>query len=508
MPKKSASGPAWPELFRSDSSMSDVVGRAVKSGRLRPLGLGLYTSSLDEADATLLARHRWRVVGLLAPGAIISYRTALSMAPEPDGTVFLAGRARYERNLPGLRIRVTKGPGPMQGDYDMLPGLKVASRPRAMLEALKPSRARSGVARGIRADEAERILESAFQSGAEQAVNRFRDEARALAPALEAEKEFHIIDRIASALLGSRSGPVTAPSAVARLAGKAYDVNRESLFQSLFAALRAYEPAEYAAPDEGDSFATSAFFDAYFSNFIEGTEFEVEEARAIVFDGVIPAARPADAHDILGTYAVVGSPSMMSKEVERLASFDLFVEHLRHTHGVILAQRTDKRPGEFKTKGNRAGDSHFVDPQHLSGTLELGFNLVRALPHAFQRAVALMFVISEVHPFYDGNGRVARAFMNAELVARKQSRIIIPTVYRDDYLQGLRNLTRQSHPDTLIAVLEYAQRWTAAIDWSEFTRAEQQLTACHAFERPRSDVKLVMPPSHSAPFHHVPGPDT
>lgn len=175
---------------------------------------------------------------------------------------------------------------------------------------------------------------------------------------------------------------------------------------------------------------------------------------------------------------------MMSKEVERLASFDSFVEYLRHTHAVIHAQLTDKRPGEFKTKGNRA------------------------LPHAFQRAVALMFVISEVHPFDDGNGRVARAFMNAELVARKQSRIIIPTVYRDDYLQGLRNLARQSHPDTLIAVLAYAQRWTAAIDWSEFTRAEQQLTACHAFERPRSDVTLVMPPSHSAPFHHVPGPDT
>ena len=69
--------------------------------------------------------------------------------------------------------------------------------------------------------------------------------------------------------------------------------------------------------------------------------------------------------------------------------------------------------------------------------MKLGFDLVRALPHALQRAIALMFVISEVHPFDDGNGRVARAFMNAELLAKTESRIIIPTVYRDDYLQGL-----------------------------------------------------------------------
>ncbi|GAI76162.1 unnamed protein product, partial [marine sediment metagenome] len=28
----------------------------------------------------------------------------------------------------------------------------------------------------------------------------------------------------------------------------------------------------------------------------------------------------------------------------------------------------------------------------------------------------IMFVISEIHPFLDGNGRIARVMMNAELV--------------------------------------------------------------------------------------------
>ena len=182
MPRISPKAADWPELFRSDSSTTVAVSRAVERGAIRPLGLGLYTSSLDEPAEAIIARHRWRAGGLLAPGAVISYRTGLYLEPEQDGTIFLVGRSRYERDLPGLRIRVTKGPGPQPGDFDMVPGLKVASRPRALLEALKPSRARAGVARGVRRVDAERILEHAFQSGGEQAVNRFRDEARALAP--------------------------------------------------------------------------------------------------------------------------------------------------------------------------------------------------------------------------------------------------------------------------------------------------------------------------------------
>lgn len=49
----------------------------------------------------------------------------------------------------------------------------------------------------------------------------------------------------------------------------------------------------------------------HFSNYIEGTEFEVEEAAEIVFKGRIPRERPADAHDILGVWRVVSDQSEM-----------------------------------------------------------------------------------------------------------------------------------------------------------------------------------------------------
>jgi Fic family protein len=48
-------------------------------------------------------------------------------------------------------------------------------------------------------------------------------------------------------------------------------------------------------------------------------------------------------------------------------------------------------------------------------------------------------------PFADGNGRVARIMMNAELVAAGESRIIVPTIYRNNYLMALTALSQNGN---------------------------------------------------------------
>lgn len=101
-----------------------------------------------------------------------------------------------------------------------------------------------------------------------------------------------------------------------------------------------------------------------------------------------------------------------------------------------------------------------------------------------------MFVLTEVHPFTDGNGRIARAFMNAELVAAGERRIIVPTVYRDDYFGGLRALSLQDHPMPFVLMLDQAQRFTGSVRWEDFGTALADLAAANAMTPPEEGVRL------------------
>ena len=154
---------------------------------------------------------------------------------------------------------------------------------------------------------------------------------------------------------------------------------------------------------------------------------------------------------------------------------------LRHRHVLILNQKPDKNPGQFKITANRVGATTFVAPNLVEGKLEQGFQLYSSLETPFQRAVFMRFFISEVHPFVDGNGRTARIMMNAELMAGGEERIIIPTVYRNNYLLSPKALSQTEQPDPLIRTLDFAQRWTAAIPWGELSSTQNVLESCHAF---------------------------
>ncbi len=104
-----------------------------------------------------------------------------------------------------------------------------------------------------------------------------------------------------------------------------------------------------------------------------------------------------------------------------------------------------------------------------------------------------MFVISEVHPFRDGNGRVARVFMNAELVADGQKRVIIPTVYREDYLLTLKAATNRRGFGGFLSMLDRAQEFVSRVDFASYDLAKVELEQANAFESP-TDSRLVLPP--------------
>ena len=487
-----------PEVFGAAAVPRSTTSDAVARGELRRLARGLYTRNLTDPPEQVIRRNLYDVVAVFFPSALIADRSArLGARPTDDGSLFLVHKRSAEAVLPGLTLRPRRGPAFAESDLRLPAGLHMSSVPRALLENAALSRGRRGRApRTLTRTELEEWLESLIEQRGEDGFRALREQARALAPRLALERELAILDPLMGAVVGKRRD-VHAASAVLRprQKGHPYDPRRVELFETLYEALDRLAPVSRPTFDPtSPRYRFLPFFEAYCSNFIEGTEFAVEEARKIVFENVIPPARPEDAHDVTGTYRLVSDPVEMARLP---GSANELIALLESRHRVLLEGRPDKQPGVFKQEVNRVGNVEFVAPTLVEGTLREGFRFYRRLAYPFARAVFQMFLISEVHPFGDGNGRVARVMMNAELVAAAEQRIIVPQVYRNNYLMGLRALTVNSRADSLIVALDFAQRYTSAIDFTDFDQARGTLEQTNAFTDPaeadETGVRLTLP---------------
>ena len=477
-----------------------VASRRVRDGRLRRISRGVVTDDLDRNLDEVVADHLYELVARMIPGAVVTDRSALVGGPLDAGGTRVLYVAHPERRrdlrLPGHLVSVRPGPGPVEGDQPFHhDGLYLASPARALIDNARLSRTTvNGLARTLPAEELEGHIDRlAAQYGPARFAGLRRDVERVGAALGEDELARHVSD-VMGAAQGTREDVRVRTSALsARREGVPVDGDRIALFDRLFGSLRDRAPDPRNTTDHGaPRRAVLPFFEAYFSNFIEGTE--VEEAAAIVYDGHIPDARPEDAHDVLGTYRIVSDDRLMAFPPR---DGDQLLATLRDHHATIMHQRPDKNPGIFKRQPNRAGSIVFVRPTEVVGTLQAGWEKVRALDDPFARAVLAMFVVSEVHPFDDGNGRVARIMMNTELIAAAQARIVIPTVYRNNYLSALRALTANARPDALVATLAFAQRWTSLIDWSSLELARADLERTNALldpaEAEQEGLRLVLP---------------
>ena len=110
------------------------------------------------------------------------------------------------------------------------------------------------------------------------------------------------------------------------------------------------------------------------------------------------------------------------------------------------------------------------------------------LPEGLHRAIYMHFIITEVHPFDDGNGRLARIMMNAELASAEQFKLIVPTVHRDSYLNGLRDATRRQKFRTMTKVFSDLQAYTASIQWTDYAEARTTLERHFADKLPDQGV--------------------
>jgi len=471
-----------PEILiaSSDKKMSAMITRLKKEDKLQKIAARVYTTNLTDTPENIVRRNLFSIIGQLYPGALISHRSAFELRPSTEGHFYLTYSYTKNISLPGIVLHLAAGPKSTGKDIPFLDGLFISNPPRAYLENLQLGYVRNGVSKCIPQAQLEEKLEKKLLANGEKELNRLRDEAREIAGPLQMEREFNLLDRIIGAILSTRETVVLAgDSAKAWASGEPYDSERIALFTTLYEHLAQRDFKHYPDINSTETaYRNVAFFESYFSNYIEGTEFEVEEARQIIDTGVALPTRDEDSHDVLGTFYITSNRREMS--ILPKDPGDL-INILQRRHSILLSARPTKTPGLFKEQNNKAGNSHFVDYRLVRGTLKKGFEIYNAIQDPVARAYFILFMISEIHPFMDGNGRISRVMMNAELTAVGMPKIIIPTVYRIDYIDALKRLTQNGEPSTIIRAMERVRLWSSGLDGSAYDVLKAYLEQCNAF---------------------------
>lgn len=469
------------ETIIGTKERSKEISKMEKEGMIKKIAPRLYTSNMTETPEKIVRRNWYRILSELYPEAFLSHRSALERVPTEGGHIYLTHSYTKNTVLPGLTLHFLQGHEALAPDDTLFFGnLRTSGLARAYLENLQSSRASGEESKTLGREQLEEKMESFLRVKGENALNQLRDRAREIAPILGMEKEWTALNQLVTDMLGTGlSKNLKSTVAKARVLGEPVDPDRVQLFESLFEQLVSKDYPDY--PDRNSNIQSCqnfAFFESYFSNYIEGTEFTVDEARQIITTSTPLPARDEDSHDVLGTYQIVSNRNEMSLQPQDAEDF---LRLMKERHAVLLSARKSKMPGEFKDRNNRAGSTEFVDWQLVPGTLKKGYEWYSLLQHPFSKAAYIMFMISEVHPFIDGNGRIARIMMNAELGAKGLSKIIIPTVYREDYMGTLKKLTKQRDGDAYIRMLLKAWEFSSNIYDESLDSMEEYLTKCNAF---------------------------
>ena len=197
----------------------------------------------------------------------------------------------------------------------------------------------------------------------------------------------------------------------------------------------------------------------YHSNAIEGNRLTFGDTRAFLLRGVTAAGKPfRDYIDIKGHDEAV---KLLFSLIEQQDATPLNESFIRELHKIALVEPyrspsqtmdgtpTTKliQPGQYKTQPNHVRTStgaihYYASPEETPakmGDLVAWYRLQadRGELHPLLLAAAFHYRFVAIHPFDDGNGRLARLLMNFILMRHDFPPIVIPLGKKEQYLRSL-----------------------------------------------------------------------
>jgi Fic family protein len=174
------------------------------------------------------------------------------------------------------------------------------------------------------------------------------------------------------------------------------------------------------------------------SNAIEGNSLTEAETKVLLEDGLTIGGKP-----LRDTFEAVGHARAYDFMFTLLRKREISISDVKMFHRLFYKEIDETNAGSWRKVSVIVTGSDYEFPapddleKRMSGLSEW-IDSRRAGFHPVQFAAELHLRFVSIHPFVDGNGRVARLLMNASLIQDGYLLAIVPPVLRVDYMSAIR----------------------------------------------------------------------
>jgi len=183
----------------------------------------------------------------------------------------------------------------------------------------------------------------------------------------------------------------------------------------------------------------------YSSNALEGNSLTELETKVLLEDGLTVGGKP-----LRDTLEAIGHAKAYDYMFGLLGKRHIAVEDIKALHRLFYKSIDETNAGIWRNVNVivTGSDFAFPAPVELEGLMiGLGrwMEIERETIHPVRFAAMLHLKFVTIHPFIDGNGRVARLLMNAALIQDGYMLAVTPPILRADYLAAIREYQQKGN---------------------------------------------------------------
>ena len=183
----------------------------------------------------------------------------------------------------------------------------------------------------------------------------------------------------------------------------------------------------------------------YSSNALEGNTLDITETKVVLEDGLTINGKPLRDH-----LETLGHSDAFYELLNLSKNHTITENDIKNLHKLFYRHIDETNAGTYRTKKVivTGSDVSFPNPDELSGLMQ---NFVQEIPKMLERMFPVEFAAMvharfvNIHPFIDGNGRVARLIMNLALLQSGYNITVIPPVVRADYIRAIQETNHKNY---------------------------------------------------------------